>query len=394
MEYKSPITLCFPFAGDVIGGSHISVLGLVQTLDPKIFRSLIVPQIPDGEIATLFRDHGLNTETGIDWTQLPFNAPLKFRNFLGVVSDIPSLIRFLRQRKVDIVHTNDGRTHATWALAARLSGARLLWHHRGDPTALGLRFAAPLLANRVATVSQFSLPPRGLYSAARKAEVVHSPFDTNISEDRDASRAAIVKELGCEPNTQLIAYVGSFVSRKRPFLFIDTIAEILKRRPTEPVIGLIFGKDNEGTTEQSLADYARIAGVSHCIKFMGYRKQGVFWLAGCDILLVPAVREPFGRTLIEAFLVGTPVVATASGGNIEALREGDLGLLVPPEDKFALASGCLRFRDDQAFSRLIVERAWIDARSRFGLETHANLITAMYDQMLRGKRFVQNMAAP
>ena len=33
-------------------------------------------------------------------------------------------------------------------------------------------------------------------------------------------------------------------------------------------------------------------GVGHRIKFMGYRKRGTFWLAGCDVLLVPAIREP------------------------------------------------------------------------------------------------------
>ena len=376
MEYKNPITVCFPFTGNAVGGSHISVLGLIRTLDPKIFRPLIVPQVPDGEIATMFRDHGLETETSFPWTELPYNTPIKLRKLLGVVSDIPVQIHFLRQRNVDVVHTNDGRTHATWALATRLSGAKLLWHHRGEPTTSGLRFAAPLLANRVVTVSQFSLPPPGFYSAARKAEVVHSPFDTSIVEDRDASRTAIVEELGCDPNTQLIAYVGAFIARKRPFLFIDTIAELLKRRPTESVIGLMFGKDNDDTIEQALVEHARIMGVSPCIKLMGFRKRGTFWLAGCDVLLVPAIREPFGRTLIEAFLVGTPVVATASGGNIEALREGDLGLLVPPENAAALASGCLRFRDDQAFTRLIVERAGADARIRFAVknpyQTHHN----------------------
>ena len=67
MECKKLITRCFPFTGDVIGGSHISVLGLIRTLDPKVFLPLIVPQVPDGEIATMFRENGLATETRFQW---------------------------------------------------------------------------------------------------------------------------------------------------------------------------------------------------------------------------------------------------------------------------------------------------------------------------------------
>ena len=62
--------------------------------------------------------------------------------------------------------------------------------------------------------------------------------------------------------------------------------------------------------------------------------------------MVPAIDEPFGRTLIEAMLIGTPVVATASGGNVEAIRDGRNGLLVPPEDAEALAIACRSLLSD------------------------------------------------
>jgi glycosyltransferase involved in cell wall biosynthesis len=382
MKSRKPIVVCFPFSGDVVGGSHISVLGLVRTLDRKVFHPLIVPQVPHGNIAKMFHEHGLETETSFRWTELDYAKRVKFVKFLSTIADLPAQIKYLRNRNVDIVHTNDGRTHATWALAARMAGAKLLWHHRGDPTALGLRFVAPLLANRVATVSQFALPTPGLYSATRKAQVVHSPFDTDIVENRSVSRTAIIEELDCDSHTQFVGYLGAFVARKRPFLFIETIAELMKRRPAEPVLGLMFGEAYDDTTLQALIKHAESFGVTNFIKFMGIRKRGTFWLAGCDVLLIPAVGEPFGRTLIEAMLVGTPVVATASGGNREALREGQIGILVPPEDAVALADGCLRFRDDREFTRMVTESAGSDARARFGIKHHANLITAIYDEML------------
>ncbi|MGC4250699.1 MAG: glycosyltransferase [Sphingobium sp.] len=378
------LPVCFPFTGDVVGGSHFSVLGLVENLDPARYVPVIVPQYPEGAVAKLFRDHGIRTETPFGWTEMPYDRSVSPWKAVQVARDLPSQIRYLRSRPYRIVHTNDGRTHATWALAARLSGARLLWHQRGDPGALGLRLAAPLLANQVVAVSQFASPRPGLWSAARKARVVHSAFATDIQEDRSAARAQLVEELGCDPRTLFIGFFGAFISRKRPHLFIDAVAELSRRDPSRPVMGLLFGEAYDGgKTERELEDHARSCGAGDIIRQMGFRTPGPRWLAACDMLLVSAYGEPFGRTLIEAMLVGTPVVATASGGNIEALCEGRTGILVPAEDAAALANGAQAVlnRPDRALA--MASAAMASAKSRFGDRIHAERIMAVYDEMLR-----------
>jgi glycosyltransferase involved in cell wall biosynthesis len=95
---------------------------------------------------------------------------------------------------------------------------------------------------------------------------------------------------------------------------------------------------------------------------------------------VPAIDEPFGRTLIEAQLVGTPVVATRSGGNIEALKGGELGVLVEPEDPGALAEAVLALSHDDRQN--LAERARHDARNRFGIDMHCHQVCAVYDRLL------------
>src|SRR3546814_7685177 len=97
--------------------------------------------------------------------------------------------------------------------AARLAGRKLLWHHRSSPRAKGLRFLAPLLAHRVASVSRFAAPRPGVFSAAGRCTVVHSPFDTDAPKaDRVASRTDAIKELGIE--------LGRAASRERVFLYV------------------------------------------------------------------------------------------------------------------------------------------------------------------------------
>ncbi|BBC72702.1 glycosyl transferase [Altererythrobacter sp. B11] len=378
-----PARICFPFAGDVVGGSHISALGLIDRLDRSRFDPLIVVQYPGGKVARLFRDRGLPAESPFDWPEIPLNRRVGLNAFAAALRRIGPQVAFLRRNHIAIVHSNDGRTHAVWALAARLAGARLLWHHRGSPDARGLRFAAPFLADRVLAVSEFAMPRRGLLSAAGKAQVVHSPFDTDLAVNRSAARRTLLEELQVREDTLFVGYSGLFIDRKRPLHFIEIVRRMHELAPGRPVCGVMFGTAEDTAMDQAMQMRIAMAGRDGAdVRIMGWRSPGTFWLAACDILLVPAVDEPFGRTLIEAQLVGTPVVATRSGGNIEALR-GETGVLVAPEDIDAMAKAALAL--DEPARQALADRARDDARTRFGIEHHCRQVSAIYETLLAGR---------
>jgi glycosyltransferase involved in cell wall biosynthesis len=372
------LRLCFPFSGDTVGGSHISVKGLLSRLDPDRYQVVVVPEVPAGRISRLFADHEQLHDPGSTDLFVPgeaFNARKFARTMLGLWPRV----RFLRRHRIDIVHVNDGRTNANWALAARLAGAKLVWHHRGDPDALGLRFLAPLLANQVLAVSSFALPAPGRWSARNKAAVVHSPFDTQVRVDRAKAREELVRELEVSPDTMILGFFGSFVPRKRPLLFVDMIAE-LRERLDRPVIGVMFGEAVAPAMDLDLRRRIDHKRLRDRVKLMGYRTPGSIWIAACDQLVVPAVREPFGRTLVEAMLVGTPIVAARSGGNIEALR-GDIGVLVAPDDAVALAEGCMGLIRDPVAAAAMARRAQADARLRFSDAAHSRSVAEIYERL-------------
>jgi len=57
----------------------------------------------------------------------------------------------------------------------------------------------------------------------------------------------------------------------------------------------------------------------------------------CRIALVPSVwAEPFGLVALEAMAAGRPVIASATGGLLDIVVDGETGLLVPPGDLVAL----------------------------------------------------------
>lgn len=372
-----PLTICFPFAGGAIGGSHVSAVKLITALDRTEFAPLVLLHSSSGAVADYLRSQDVDFEPAPTPEFLTPGAGGGIRRLPDMARLVMRLERFVRERQIAIVHTNDGPMHATWSMPARLAGAKLLWHHRGNPQAAGLRYLAPLLANQVVSVSSYAAPRRGVWSAARKCAVVHSPFEPRAGADQSPP-AAELAALGLPPDARILGFFGNLIDRKRPLVFVEALAAVRDRDPGRPVIGLMFGDALDPGLDTAVIERARALGVSNSLHLMGFRTPPEPWLALCDILVVTAVEEPFGRTLIEAMMLGTPVVAAASGGNIEAIRHLETGVLVTPDDPAAFADAIVTMLDEPMAVTAIAARAKQEALARFSVDAHVRSISTIY----------------
>jgi glycosyltransferase involved in cell wall biosynthesis len=76
-----------------------------------------------------------------------------------------------------------------------------------------------------------------------------------------------------------------------------------------------------------------------------------------DASVLPSSWENLPHAVLESLAVGTPVIATAVGGVAEVVRDGENGLLVPPDDADALARAIQRFFSEAELRRGLAERA-------------------------------------
>src|SRR5262249_25946119 len=97
-------------------------------------------------------------------------------------------------------------------------------------------------------------------------------------------------------------------------------------------------------------------------------------LAAIDVFVLPSLMEGHPLAVLEAMATARPIVATAVGGNGEAIEDGVSGLLVPPADPEALAAAILSVLRDPGLAGRLGGAARRSLEQRFSLEAtvHAN----------------------
>ena len=293
----------------------------------------------------------------------------------------PRLVAFLRERQIDVVHTNDARMHLTWGLAAKMAGARFVWHQRSAERSRRLAIYSRL-ANAVLTVSEFcksQLTP----SMSRRASVVLNPFDpTPTSFDRVFMRGRLLAELAVrDEHAKIISFVSHLTPRKRPLIFIRMAGRLVERMD-RLVVFPMFGDPREPMREEC-DRLINSLGLRDRCKLMGARFPIQPWMAASDIVVAPAVAEPFGRGVVEPTLLGTPVIAADDGGNREIIADRETGLLVKPDDPSAFADAVTELLDRPDFATELAENALRRAQVRFSEEEHVRKVLRVYKDLRR-----------
>lgn len=139
----------------------------------------------------------------------------------------------------------------------------------------------------------------------------------------------------------------------------------------------------EAAYEREIQALAKRLSVEKDVIFEGFRTDALEALAAADDCLVCSRREAFGRVAIEAMLVGTPVVATDSGGIPEIIEDGVSGMLYLPGDATMLAGKILELVGDPELYRNLSQNALESVYRRFTRSRYVQQIKEVISEVLR-----------
>ncbi len=117
---------------------------------------------------------------------------------------------------------------------------------------------------------------------------------------------------------------------------------------------------------------AKRMGSRDVVRFTGFRADIARTLAAMDPLAFPSYEESFGLALLEAMAMKVPIVACRSAGVLDIVEDGISGLLVPPKDAQALATGIIHLLHDGELRNTVVANARRRVELDFSAETVLN----------------------
>ena len=279
-----------------------------------------------------------------------------------------------RLRGTDVVHAFTQRAVLLVGPAARLAGARLVWHVGGAEPSRTLNHAAARLADAVIAVS----PSAALdLPAAARPVVIRNAADPAAFEAADGADAA----------TDGVHVVCA--ARLTPEKGVDVLvrATALLARDIAGLRVLVLGGRQEGheAHEAQLVALAERLGVADNVCFAGFVEQPFRRWAGARVYVQPSRTEGVPLAVTEAMASGLPVVATAVGGMPELLDEGRAGRLVPPDDPEALAAAVRAVLGDPVEAARLARAGRSRVEADYTVTAMVDGVEAVYRRLLVGR---------
>ena len=287
-----------------------------------------------------------------------FDAPIWMKALRALIN-IPriflgtgALAWRMRKSKYDLLYCNGLYAVLVGGLLARLANVPVLWHLHDTslPEVLNGIFrwmARSPNVRSIICVSEASA--QMVYFAAEKTTVVLNPVDLE-EFGGSLTSPALRQEMQWADDAIIFGSHGRVVARKGYQVMVRAARILLDEAPAHLADKLRFvvvGDTPEDHPGDHLAECRALVdslGLSGKFAYIGYRKDVRPYIADYDVCVVPSIfAEPFGLTVVEGFAFSLPVIASAVGGIPEIVRGGETGVLVLPDDAYALAAAMLTY---------------------------------------------------
>jgi len=371
-----PLDVLFVISALGIGGSERQLALLAGRLT-RLGMKVAVYSFLDGPVRGQLESDGVEVMC----------APRELQSAGGIATAATDLYRVMRRRRPRIAHF--------FLPAAYLVGA---------PLALLARVPLRVMSRRSLNVYQRGWlvraierayhrtmhavlgNSRGVVQELRNENVplerlglIYNGIDVPAAFDRGEERT----RLGMPADALVMSIVANLIPYKGHADLLEALSLAAPRLPQGWRL-LVVGRDDG--IGGNLRAQAQRAGLQDNIAFLGARDDVPSLLAASDIGILCSHEEGFSNAVLEGMAAGLPMIVTRVGGNAEATRDGETGLVVEPRDPKGLATAILRLAGHQALRARMGAAGRQRVHEQFGVDRFVRSHAALYAALEADKR--------
>ena len=380
------MTVLYLLDSTTVSGAEIVTLGYIDALRAEGHTAVAYISARNHRLADVLRAR-----------EVPFIATRHFSHELIRTTVKPGALReftrsftsvrrelrdFIRHHGVQIVHSISypGSLYAALAIAG--TGVSHVWHEHNIKRIH--RFNRPIYRFVARSCTHVIGPSdavtRNLALAVpdAKLQTVYNGIDLQRFAPRSGGRIEEVRRaLGIREGSRAVGLFGQMLPYKGHRTLIDAAPRILAACPD--VQFLLVGALENPSYQDELQARIVERGLAGCVRFTGWQPNVHETMRAMDAIVVGTTTpEPASLALMEAMAVGTPLVATRTGGTPEIVSDEETGLLYEPGQADQLADRIIRILTDSTLSSALAVAGRARVEARFSLPRHVAAVLGLY----------------
>ncbi|MEN6625652.1 MAG: glycosyltransferase [Candidatus Sumerlaeia bacterium] len=198
-----------------------------------------------------------------------------------------------------------------------------------------------------------------------KIQVIYNGTDFDALRGQKWDIPAERKKFGVADDDLVIGCIANFNPVKCHLMLIEAFAKLKAMAPGAKLKLWLAG---DGPMREAMVELIAKLKLGDSVILPGRSQTVAKDYQVSDVVVLPSESEGFSNTIIEAMAFERPVMACAVGGNPEAIRDGETGLLVPAKDSDAMAAALLKLTQDEGLRKKLGAQGRADAMRRFSFQ--------------------------
>jgi len=383
------------------GGSFESLFQLIQSLDKKRYTPFVV-FLNKTKYLEKLDEIGINTYTVkdflytkkrttiskiLDWfaervllvTQMSFPALSVFIDRLVHLRTIQFINELSIKQSIDIIHTNNQINRDLYAIIGASKSAIPCVSHLRSFHSLGFNKYKADYGNKAVNIFiaySRSIAEHWIRAGIHRGKiaVVH-----NAIGDFDVTPMNLYSNFGIPKKRKIIGAVGRIIPERGYGFLLNGFYSLFKR--IQDVHLLIIGDGSEKNIQKLKKMISNLSLVKH-VTFTGRLSEAKNAISALDVLTLPYSIEPFGRVLLEAWKLQTPIILSDIGYIRDIVADQKDGLIVPYGDAESMACALQNILINARLRNAIIAGGLEKCRREFSISAHALKIEKLYESIL------------